>query len=151
MKKKSNFIIITMLIILIALIIVFAYAAYKTLLNGNGLFITAKPIIQIQIEDANEISNINSYYNIVIKNYNENNESSEIAFDYTVDVKSTDGSELPQYCWYDEQGNSLGSELKGTFSDLTKQEQKYKICFLNTGNEDISKNIKFKTRAVQKK
>ena len=148
MKNKK--IIIILIISIILLIMAFAYAALVQLIKGNGYAIIAKPIFEIQVDDANEEGNLYSYYNVTVKNYNTENEISEVNFDYEVKITTTDNSEIPEHYWYDEHGNIIGQNLKGTLKNSEKQEKVYKICFINPQNKDITSNIKFETIAIQK-
>lgn len=147
--KKKKIIIISIILLLFAA--GFAYASYVQIIKGNGFAQIAKPILEIEVQDANSENNYHSYYNVIVKNYNTDNKISEVTFDYTIDVVSTDGSSLPEYTWYDSAGNDIGTELSGTLMHTNKQEQTYTICFKNTGTNDVIKNIKFVTSAEQKK
>lgn len=148
--KKNKVILICLIISLIAFLAICAYAAYIFLTTGKIAATTAKPIISVELQDANDDSKMNSYYNVIVKNYDNDGNVTETAFDYKIEIETTDGSDLPEYCWYDEAGNSLGTELTGDFS-LTKSDVTYKIQFKNIGNEDITKTIKFNTVMTQKK
>lgn len=146
---KKNVIVI---LIIVSLIVVagVAFALGMTVLKGNGYFYTAKPIYDTTVEKADSDNKLYSYYNVKIKNYNDNNEISMVDFDYEVKVESTDGSELPQYYWCDQNGNIIGSNLKGSLKNTTKDENVYTICFLNSGETTKTSNINISTTAVQK-
>lgn len=148
--KKNKVILICLIISLIAFFAICAYAAYIFLTTGKIAATTAKPIISVELQDANDDSKMNSYYNVIVKNYDNDGNVTGTAFDYKIEIETTDGSDLPEYCWYDEAGNSLGTKLTGDFS-LTKSDVTYKIQFKNIGNEDITKTIKFNTVMTQKK
>lgn len=147
--KKNKIILVCLIISIIAFLSICAYAAYIFLTTGKIAATTAKPIINVELQDANDDSKMNSYYNVIVKNYDSNGNISEVAYNYEIDIETTDGSDLPEYCWYDEDGTSLGTTLNGTFS-LTKSDKTYKIRFTNIGNEDITKSIKFNTTMIQK-
>ena len=148
MKKKV--ITIVLIVFVIGLIISFAYAALVQLIKGNGYAIVAKPIFEIEVQDANEEGNLYSYYNVIVKNYNADDEVSEVNFDYEVQITNTNDNEIPDYYWCDEVGNIIGQNLSGSLKHSEKEEKIYKICFFNAGNEDKTSNIKFKTTAEQK-
>ena len=109
----------------------------------------AKPIFEIEVEDANDTENLNSYYNVTVKNYNAEGEISEVTFDYEVKLTTIDNSEVPEHYWYDESGNMIGQDLKGSLKNSEKEEKTYKVCFINPGNENITSNIEFKAIATQ--
>ena len=67
--KKNKVILICLIISLIAFLAICAYAAYIFLTTGKIAATTAKPIISVELQDANDDSKMNSYYNEIVKNY----------------------------------------------------------------------------------
>lgn len=86
---------------------------------------------------------------VTVKNYNSNNEVSQILLNYEVNVISTDGSELPEYYFTDLNGNNLGTTARGTLGNTIKEEKVYKLIFVNVANEEITRNIKVVAIASQ--
>ncbi|MBR3153251.1 MAG: hypothetical protein IKF52_06655 [Clostridia bacterium] len=89
----------------------------------------------------NSIGTIDEYL------YKESNQISEVGMSYTVTLN--DGSSAPTYYWTDGSGANLGTSMSGTLSYGTKQSNTHKICFVNYGEQEISKNIKFNVNSVQ--
>lgn len=148
MKKSS--IILCGVLLLLLIITGIAYAVAKQVINGNGYMEVAKPIYETSVEEANTDNNLYSYYNVKIQNYNTNGEISMVSFNYQVTVESSDNTEMPEYYWYDQYGNIIGKELNGSLKHSEKEEQTYKICFVNSGEGEKTSNVKISTRAVQK-
>lgn len=146
--KKKNIIILT--IILLIVLIVGAYGTAMTVIKGKGYFIVAKPICETEIEEASQTDSLGSYYNVKIKNYNADNEVSMVNSDYEVVVEQADGDELPDYYWYDQDGNIIGKKLTGSLQHTDKQEKIYKLGFASTGEKESTSQIKISTKATQK-
>lgn len=145
--KKSIFISI---IILIILLIGFAFAFMVETLKGNGYFLVAKPIYETSVEEVSSDNSLYSYYNVKIRNYNANNEISMVDFDYEITLGTSDNSQIPDYYWLDQNGNIIGQKLEGSLGKSTEEEKTYKICFLNSGNEAKTADVKFVATATQK-
>lgn len=77
-----------------------------------------------------------------MKNYNSNDEITQISLNYEVNVISTDESELPEYYFTDSDGNNLGTTATGVFGNTSKEEKVYKVTFVNVANEELTRNIK---------
>lgn len=142
--------IIILIIVGLLLIIGISYAMNLKKIIGNGYAIIAEPILEIEVEDKNNEENLNSYYNVILKNYNAEGKVSEVSYNYEIKVTTQDGSEVPEYDWYSESGDLIGKELKGSLSNSVEEQQVFKICFINSGEENIISKIKFETTAIQK-
>lgn len=146
---KNKVMIVLMIIVLILMVIIgFAYARYTKVMTGNAETEVAKPICTWSVDQIEDASKINSYCNVTVKNY-DGDDISEVGMQYEIKVRSNDGSEIPEYYWLDENGNNIGTTLTGTFSHTTKQQNIHKICFVNSGNMDITKSIRFDLNAIQ--
>lgn len=149
-NMKKNRIILICVIIAIMCISVGVFALMRTVINGHITATVATPIVNIEVQDKNDDSKINSYYDVIVKNYDANGKVSEVACNYSVTLETTDGTSVPEYCWYDANGNSLGTTLSGSFA-TSKSDTSYKITFKNDGSEEVTKKIKFNVVATQQK
>lgn len=169
-SKKNKVSTVSMVLVVIVLIVALAYSAYRSLVNGNGLFNSAKIVVDVNVAeitkeiDENMSNKINTYYTVTVSNFEQKKnagtgetkrEESGTAFDYIIELETLDNSELPEYSWLDvatsEEEEPI-KQLTGSFDNIQPTTKTYKICFYNTGNhEDITSNLNFKTTVIQKK
>lgn len=158
-KKKKTVILIMLTSIIIFLTTNIVYAKYISTDKITSLFKIAKPIFIIEGGEIARISRDSSigYYEFSIKNFNEN-EISEIGFEYTIEIISKI-NEAVKFELYNEENNinlvNLKTEkllMKGN----QKIEEKYhlKIILDDTKlieNEAFSEIIEIKIDSEQKK
>lgn len=150
MKKSTIILLICVLTLIVALCISIAYGKNHKKIIGSSTTKIGKPIVEIEANEEVNLNKKNSYYNVTIKNYNDNDEVSMVSFDFTVNVETTDNSSLPEYYWIDSEGTNIGKNLTGNLSHTTKETKTYKICFINSENTELTKNIKFIANVIQK-
>lgn len=93
---------------------------------------------------------LNPYAIVTVKNYNNADEITEVPLDYEIGIEATDNKELPDYYFSDLDGNTIGKTVTGEFGFSDKEEKKYKINFVNTGYENVIRDIKVISKATQK-
>lgn len=171
-NKALIILLLTLIVICLAIILVGAYAKYVTGIQASADAKVADFICTMDVtpcESSKEI--VNPYCTVTVKNY-DNKHIAETDIDFKVTVTSKDeGGELPEYKWYkldstedpdgEKEVGSISTFLQDTipvsFTDTgeqqqaQRQEQKYKIVFINPGDEDVTKNLQFELDAVQKK
>lgn len=144
--------IIVLICIVLLVVFGFAYAKYVTTKEGSATAEIANMIceMEVQASEANE-EIINPYCIVTVKNYNANDEVTETSVNFKIEITPKEDFEIPGYYWEDENGTIVAqsTELTGSFSIDAKQTKQYKIVFLNTGEEDITKLVDFNLVAVQ--
>ena len=153
MKKHIT---LGIILILIAVIVVFgiAFAKYKTELSGKTTTEIADMICEMQVTSSEANSQvINPYCIVNVKNYNDNNEITETDVSFKIEVTPKEDFEMPRYYWQDSEGVTISDStvLTGNFKNGIKDEKQYKIVFLNSGEEDITRLVNFNFVAVQGK
>ena len=131
-KLKGRTLLVTILIIVGILLIVmtWAFSRYRSQLSSYGSSKIAKPICTLYVTPHQSQDNeINSYCDVEVKNYDSENNVSEVAMDYSIEIKNESGENVSEYYWEDEQGNNLGKNLTGSF-DNTDKAQKNTKCIL---------------------
>lgn len=153
-QKNNKLIIIIVLSILIILIIIstFAYAKYITTKEASATAQIATMICELEVEasEADETI-INPYCIVKVKNYNEKDEVTQTDVNFKIEVKPKGDYKLPEYYWKDSTGTILAqsTEITGSMSTDGKQQKEYRIVFLNSGEEDIVRNVEFNVVALQ--
>lgn len=156
MSKKRNkylFILAIIVILIIAIILAgFAYARYVTTKEASATAQIAKMIceLDVQVSEADETI-INPYCIVKVKNYNEKDEVTQTDVNFKIEVKPKGDYKLPEYYWKDSTGTILAqsTEITGSMSTDGKQQKEYRIVFLNSGEEDIVRNVEFNVVALQ--
>ena len=152
-KLKRRTLLVTILIIVGILLIVmtWAFSRYRSQLSSYGSSKIAKPICTLYVNPHQSQDNeINSYCDVEVKNYDSENNVSEVAMDYSIEIKNESGENVSEYYWEDEQGNNLGKNLTGSFDNTDKAQKKYKVYFVNSGENEKTEKINFVIHAVQK-
>ena len=172
-KKKSIFMLLLTLIMIVLLSLTFgiAYAKYLTSANGSATAQVADMICKMEIKSSSENASgqvispsdktiINPYCIIT-----------ETDVNYVINVtpkKDNNGQEsftMPAYNWYEiaspdaESGTKIAtstalsssSTTKGNFKNKVAETRYYKIVFLNSGEQDITRYVDFELKAVQVK
>ena len=145
---------IALMCVFLIVIFVFAYAKYTTTLTGTATTEIANMIceMEVQVSEADK-SIINPYCVVIVKNYNKENEITETQVKYKIEVTPKGDFTLPEYYWKNSEGIIIAqsTEVTGTLEVGAKDEEEYKIVFLNAGEEDIVRNVNFNLVAVQRK
>ena len=188
-KKKSIFMLLLTLIMIVLLSLTFgiAYAKYLTSVNGSATAQVADMICIMEIKSSSENASgqvispsdktiINPYCIVTVKDYDGTSESNpgkitETDVNYVINVtpkKDNNGQEsftMPAYNWYEiaspdaESGTKIAtstalsssSTTKGNFKNKVAETRYYKIVFLNSGEQDITRYVDFELKAVQVK
>ena len=145
---------IALMCVFLIVIFVFAYAKYTTTVTGTATAEIANMIceMEVQVSEADK-SIINPYCVVIVKNYNKENEITETQVKYKIEVTPKGDFTLPEYYWKNSEGIIIAqsTEVTGTLEVGAKDEEEYKIVFLNAGEEDIVRNVNFNLVAVQRK
>ena len=158
-----------------------AYAKYVSSVKGNATAEIAKIICTMDVKSSSELNSpdktiVNPYYIITLKDFNGSNESqpdevTQADVNYTVSVtpkkdeSGVDTFTLPTYCWYEisspdaEHGTKIATSTPltsliasdGTFKGNVAETRYYKIVFLNSGEQDITRYVDFELKAIQDK
>lgn len=152
-KTKITIIgVILAIIILVIVIFTIAYAKYITSVSGQATGEIAKMICEMNVtsSEANK-QVINPYCIVTVKNYNENNEITETDVNFKIEVAPKDNFEMPEYYWQNSEGVIVAQStvLTGSFKNGLKDLKEYKIVFLNSGEEDITRLVDFNLVAIQ--
>lgn len=152
-KTKITIIgIILAIIILVIAIFTIAYAKYITSVSGQATAEIAKMICEMNVtsSEANK-QVINPYCIVTVKNYNENNEITETDVNFKIEVTPKENFEMPEYYWQNSEGVIVAQStaVTGSFKNGLKDLKEYKIVFLNSGEEDITRLVDFNLVAIQ--
>ena len=153
-KKIVKLAMILLICVILIVIFVFAYAKYTTTVTGTATAEIATMICEMEVQASEPDKNIiNPYCMVTVKNYNKENEITEIQVKYKIEVTPKGDFTLPEYYWKNSEGIIIAqsTEVTGTFEIGAKDEEEYKIVFLNAGEEDIVRNVNFNLVAVQRK
>lgn len=157
MEKNKLIIIILVILLLVTIIslIIFrnAYAKMTKVYEAKTTTDIGSIYCEMEVTaSANSKTIVNPYCTVKVKNYDSSNNITVIPVEYTVNVVTLDGSELPEYQWQDSNGNVVkeNEALTGTFNTTSKQQQTYTIVFKNTGESTVSKKIDFELVTSQK-
>lgn len=167
--------------VLMIVIVGVAYAKYVTKVNGSATAETANMICTMDVDSSSELDSpdktiINPYYIITLKDYSGSNQANPDAVtqtdvSYTISVapkKDAGGDDtftLPAYCWYEidspsaENGTKIATSTPltssitsdGDFKKGVAETRYYKIVFLNSGEQDVTRYVDFELKAVQAK
>lgn len=154
-KNISNInivLVVVLFLVLFALLCSYGYARYVTSQNGSSAAFTSKIICDIEIQPSENNENIiNPYCSIKVKNYNEQDEVSEVAVSFKVQITPKNEFEIPPYYWQDSNGVIVAesADLQGSFELGVKEDKEYTIVFMNTGEEDITRMVDFNLVAIQ--
>ena len=94
-------IIIFLIAILILLLLRGGFARYTGSFSGSASAEVAKPICILEVVDTGTDDELNTYCDVTVKNFNSDNEISEVGMDYAITVTLNDGSAPPTYYWTD--------------------------------------------------
>ena len=145
---------ILLICVILIVIFVFAYAKYTTTVTGTATAEIATMICEMEVQASEPDKNIiNPYCMVTVKNYNKENKITETQVKYKIEVTPKGDFTLPEYYWKNSEGIIIAqsTEVTGTFEIGAKDEEEYKIVFLNAGEEDIVRNVNFNLVAVQRK
>ena len=150
MKKVYLIIGAIIIVLIVTLLIVFgpAFAKYVSSRQGSSTTQVAKPICRLEVVNSSTDEQLNSYCDVKVMNYDTNNRVSDVGMTYEIEVTSSDGSAAPDYYWVDN-GVNIGTSLTAELGHTTKQSNTHKICFINYGEEEVTRNVKFKVNATQ--
>ena len=129
------------LIIIIGIISGVAYSKYVTQSSGKATAEIAKIICLMDVKSSSEDNSgnvitpadktvINPYCIVTVKNYNG---------DISNPTEATSGTKVA----------TSPSELTGKLTHNSAQNKYYKIVFLNSGEQDITRYVDFEIKAVQ--
>lgn len=153
-QENNKLLIIILLSILIILIIItsFAYAKYTTTKQASATAKIATMICELEVEasEADETI-INPYCTVKVKNYNANDEVTQTDLSFKIEVTPIGDFVLPEYYWKDSSGTILAqsTEVTGSMTRNAKETKEFTIVFLNSGEEDIVRNVDFNVVALQ--
>lgn len=152
-KNKSLALCIILIISVISIsMLAIAYARYRVVITGTASGEVAQMICEMEIvQDETNNSTINPYCNIIVKNYNNKNECTQTKVKYQIEVNPKGDFVLPNYYWEDSEGNKVAenSNVTGTFGHEQKEDKKYKIVFINSGESEVTGAVDFNLIAVQ--
>lgn len=151
--KRANLVIIILLILIIVGVLAsYAYAKYTTTVSGSASAQVAQMICEIEVVPSEATDTIiNPYCDVTVKNYNADDKVAETDISFKIEVTPKDNIVLPEYYWQDSNGTILAqsTEVTGKFESGVKEDLKYKIVFLNSGEEDITRLVDFNLVALQ--
>lgn len=154
--NKSNKTIFTAIIILILLIAIilsgFAYAKYVTSKEASATAQVAQLICEMEVQSSEaDDTIINPYCTVTVKNYNSEEKITETDVNFKIEVTPKGDFVLPEYYWKDSTGTILAqsTEVSGSFQNGVKDLKEYTIVFLNSGEEDVVRNVDFNLVAIQ--
>lgn len=151
--KKTIIIAVLVLILIITIILsVFAYAKYVTTKTATATAQIAQMICEMEVQPSDaDKTIINPYCTVTVKNYNNEDKITETDVNYKIEVTPKGDFVLPEYYWKDTSGTILAqsTEISGNFQTGEKDSKEYIIVFLNSGEEDIVRNIDFNLVAIQ--
>jgi len=155
-KSKNNKTIKLAIIILILIIAViisgFAYAKYVTSKQASATAQIAQMICEMEVQSSEaDETIINPYCTVTVKNYNAEEKVTETDLNFKIEVTPKGDFTLPEYYWKDSTGTILAqsTEVSGSFQIGAKASKEYTIVFLNSGEEDIVRNVDFNLVAIQ--
>ena len=151
-NKYLKILIILPIIIILIIITSFAYAKYTTTKQASATAKIATMICELEVEasEADETI-INPYCTVKVKNYNDNDEVTQTDLSFKIEVTPIGDFVLPEYYWKDSSGTILAqsTEVTGSMTRNAKETKEYTIVFLNSGEEDIVRNVDFNVVALQ--
>ena len=151
-NKKMMLLILILSLVVLIVIASFAYARYLTTKEASATAKIAEMICEIEVQESQaDKTIINPYCTVIVKNYNSENKVTETDVKYKIEVTPKGDFTLPEYYWKDSAGTILAQStaVTGTFEHGAKDEEEYKIVFLNSGEEDIVRYIDFNLVAIQ--
>lgn len=162
-KYNKKFSIISILIILLTILLFCSgYSLGKELSNVeiNATGEIAKPILVVNNNEPIEINSESSkgYYDFKIKNYNENDETTEVDIKYYIEILTNTTDEISFKIY--KNGQEINMENNKTqelyFSKDIKQEDNFRIEISynkskNASLEEIKKDIQIKVHSEQLK
>lgn len=177
-SKNATVIVLMLILIIIGIISGVAYSRYVSKHKGNVTAEIAKIICLMDVKSSSEDNSvnvitpadktvINPYCIVTVKNYNGDisnpTEVTQTDISYTITVKPKEENAvptftMPQYNWYEISSPSATSgtkvatspsELTGKLTHNSAQNKYYKIVFLNSGEQDITRYVDFEIKAVQ--
>lgn len=144
---------IIILILIIAIIISgFAYAKYVTSKEASATAQVAQLICEMEVQSSEaDDTIINPYCTVTVKNYNAEDKITETDINFKIEVTPKGDFVLPEYYWKDSTGTILAqsTEVSGSFQNGVKDLKEYTIVFLNSGEEDVVRNVDFNLVAIQ--
>lgn len=151
-KNKKIIILIIILLLLIIVLMQFGYSKYIEIVQSETTVKVAKLICEMEVTQSKDDETIiNPYCMVTVKDFNSNDEVSQTDVNYKIQVTPKEDFEMPEYYWEDSKGTVVArsTEVTGSFKNGVKKTDEYKIVFLNTGIEDITKVVKFDIIAEQ--
>ena len=177
-KSVTSLILMLMLIVILIIICGVAYAKYVTRADGTATAKIAKIICYMDVKSSSEDNSgnvitpadktqINPYCILTVKDYNGElanpSEVTETDVTYTITVspKKENGVPtftMPEYNWYEIESPDATTGTKvamspagvtGKFTHSQAKNKYYKIVFLNSGEQDITRYVEFNLQAVQ--
>lgn len=155
LRQDKKLITITVLILLIIFIVVIfniGYSKYITTIDGSLSIDVAEMICNIAVVPSEENRTIiNPYCTVTVKNYNADDKVTETDVNYTIEVIPKEDFIMPEYYWQDSSGRIIArsTEVSGKFKKQEKNQDEYKIVFINSGEKDITRLVEFNLIAVQ--
>lgn len=152
-NNKTIKLAIIILILLIAIILAgFAYAKYVTSKEASATAKVAQLICEMEVQSSEaDDTIINPYCTVTVKNYNAEDKITETDINFKIEVTPKGDFVLPEYYWKDSTGTILAqsTEVTGSFQNGVKDLKEYTIVFLNSGEEDVVRNVDFNLVAIQ--
>lgn len=169
-KKTSNKLIILAIVIVMIVIAVLlftiGYSRFTSSKNAGASGEIATMICEMSVQSSEKSDTIiNPYCTITVSDYN-NSKTTETDIGFTIEVTPRDNIVLPEFEWQDSSGRVIARSTdtldqggnviartaefpKQTFKNGVRQDKVYKIVFKNTGEEEITRLVKFDLHAVQ--
>lgn len=160
--KKKFIIVIFSVIILLGLVSV-VYATYVNTVSVKYSTASGEMICNIDV-DKNDSYKVNGipYVIVTVKNYDENNNITSVAVDYSLTIKNKDGN-TGTYIWqkindtdnikYDEGTSTYESNVTTntySFGNEDKEEKKFKIFIKSSLSTQENLNFNIELNSIQK-
>lgn len=156
LKESKKIMILCMLLMFaIILIIIFfdiGYSKYRTTSNGSSSYEVAHMICNIDVVPSDgDRAIINPYCTVTVRNYDSDDKVAETDVNYTISVTPKEDFVMPEYYWQDSSGRIVArsTEVAGKFKKGEKGLDEYKIVFINSGEQDITRLVEFNLNAIQ--
>lgn len=152
--NKKVIIVSTLILIMILIIILFSvgYSKYSTTSSGSSSSEVAHMICNMNVVPSEENRTIiNPYCIVTVRNYESDDKVTETDVNYTISVTPKEDFVMPEYYWQDSSGRIVArsEEVAGKFKNGEKGQDEYKIVFMNSGEEDITRLVEFNLTAIQ--
>lgn len=155
LKENKKVMIVSILILIMILIIILfsvGYSKYSTIIRGSSNSEVAHMICNMNVVPSEENrAIINPYCTVTVRNFDSDDKITETDVNYKISVTPKEDFVMPEYYWQDSNGRIVArsAEVTGKFKNGEKGQDEYKIVFLHSGEEDVTRLIEFNLTAIQ--